>query len=60
MLCSSVGCRIELEFDRQKAGCISGMKKGVIYQQTALNGIVNHCCAKGHHLFQSYYFRQSM
>lgn len=59
MLCSSMGCRIELEFDRQNAGCISGMKTGIINQQTALLGVVNHCSAEGHHLSPSPNFRQS-
>lgn len=60
MLSSSVGCRIELEFDRQKAGCISGVKTGIINQQTALLGIVNLCSAEGHHLSPSPNFRHSM
>lgn len=60
ILCSSVGCRTELEFDRQKAGCISGMTAGIINQQTALLGIVNHCSAEGHHLSPSPNFSQKM
>lgn len=55
----SVGCSIE--FDKQKAGCVNGMKIGIINLQTAaLLGIVNHCSAEGHHLSPSPNFRQGM